>query len=67
MADAIRVVTTEQILADATMVATFVRALIAEHMPLSVASSLASTYLSSTILARAQHEKPKEPWEDEKP
>lgn len=63
MAD-VRTTSTEQIMADAAMVASFLRALIAENVPLSTASNLASTYLSSNILARAQHEKPKDPWEE---
>jgi hypothetical protein len=63
MADATRTIATDQIIADAELVTTFLRTLIAQEIPLTAAVSIASSYLQTQVLSRISQEKPKEPWD----
>lgn len=56
--------TTEQIISDAEIVATFMRALVDKGVPISAAVSLAGNYLQSVIIVRHSNQKPDEPWQD---
>ena len=48
----------------AAMAALFLRRLVDEGVPMSVAVQLTQSYVSSTVVAMVGEEEPAEPWED---
>lgn len=56
---------TEQILADAEIVATFLRSLVDRGVPIGAATTLAGNYLQTVVLVRHSGQKPDEPWKPE--
>jgi hypothetical protein len=55
-------ITTEQMLEDAELAATFLRTLVEKGVPLSAATTLTGQYLQTAVFARVGSEKPQEPW-----
>jgi hypothetical protein len=55
--------TTEQVLADATIAGQYLRALIDQKIPMQHAVSLTSSYMMAQINARTYGQEPKPPWE----
>lgn len=55
---------TEQIIEDAEVAATYLRALIDKGVPVMAAVQLTSSYLSSYQITRASKDEPREPWQE---
>ena len=56
--------TTEKILEDAEIAATYLRALIDKGIPMSAAVPLTASYVQAHQITESQKDEPKKPWED---